>query len=102
MGNLLIESWTKTRKWLGIYNYDQRKGEFRAPKLEHEEFDATMDYWRETSRLAGTEQTVDSTTWNDLDMDAIYDSLRFTCSSTGDEMLYAMLCDTDLPQETLA
>lgn len=76
--------------------------DFRAEPLEYEELQATAIYWREISVLSDAAQTVDDTTWNDLEMDAVYDSLRYTHSTPGDELLYAMLRDTGSSQETLA
>ena len=39
----------------------------------------------------GTEQTVDDLTWNDLDMDLIYQQMAYTQSSLGDDYLYYLL-----------
>ncbi len=36
-------------------------------------------------------QVIDEITWNDLDMDKVYQSMAFTLSQTGDEYLYDML-----------
>lgn len=50
-------------------------------------------YYRKTLSHA-SEYAVDECTWNDLEMDRVYMSLRFTCTTPGDEVLYAMLGDT--------
>ncbi|NLO85071.1 MAG: hypothetical protein GX096_06565 [Clostridiales bacterium] len=89
------------KKTLGIRTRDKRKGEFCAQPMEQLELETTKEYWKETCLLTNSGQTVDDTTWNDLDMDLVYESLRFTCSTIGDEILYAMLRDTDVPQEAL-
>ena len=44
----------------------------------------------QASLLAG-EFAVDNTTWNDLDMDKIYERANHTLTDAGDHMLYAML-----------
>jgi hypothetical protein len=46
--------------------------------------------------------SVDDTTWNDLNMDAIYRRMNRTHSSAGDESLYAMLRNLGADNETLA
>lgn len=47
------------------------------------------DYWRHLR--AHTPFAVDGTTWDDLDMDRVYSRLNHTCSSAGEEVLYAAL-----------
>lgn len=50
-------------------------------------------YWRH--REPGARHAVDDTTWADLDMDKIFSALNHTCSSCGEEVLYAMLREPD-------
>jgi hypothetical protein len=58
-------------------------------------------YWRETPVSADGSAPVDDITWNDLDMDAVFQFLNKTQSVVGEDALYAMLRDINASAETL-
>ena len=67
-------------------------------------------YWREQRRASAPDAfdfleadapCVDDITWNDLDMDAIFQALNRAQSSVGEEALYAMLRNIGVGSETL-
>lgn len=58
-------------------------------------------YWRELYAPQGRSDCIDDITWNDLDMDAVFQYLNRTQSNVGEEMLYAMLREIGLEEKTL-
>ncbi len=58
-------------------------------------------YWQMKKERLPSEETVDSTTWNDLNMDDLYRQIDATVSVTGSECLYAALHHTGAGEETL-
>ena len=47
------------------------------------------------------DRDIDEITWNDLDMDAIYDVINSTSTSIGEEYLYSMLRKLEYNQDEL-
>lgn len=58
-------------------------------------------FWRATPVTSDGSAPVDDITWNDLDMDDVFQSLNKTQSVVGEEALYAMLRDINTSAETL-
>lgn len=58
-------------------------------------------YFREKHSALPEKNIVDDITWNDLDMDAVFLHLNRTQSNVGDEVLYSMLRNTGISDETL-
>jgi len=58
-------------------------------------------YWRKYSETLPESRKVDDITWNDLDMDRVFQSLNHTVSITGSEVLYAMMRDSGCDIDTL-
>lgn len=72
----------------------------KVPTLEYtaEKFESIKKYY-ESKR--DDKLDVDNITWNDVDMDDIYMLLNNTCTSMGEEYLYAMLRKLQYNQEQL-
>ena len=51
-------------------------------------------YWRSLAKNLPEYRQVDDITWNDLDMNQVFQRMNFTQSVVGSEALYAMLRDT--------
>ncbi|MBR6767690.1 MAG: hypothetical protein IKM02_07045 [Clostridia bacterium] len=58
-------------------------------------------YWRKYSETLPEGRKVDDITWNDLDMDRVFQSMNHTMSITGSEVLYAMMRDTGCSSDVL-
>ncbi|MEG1070079.1 MAG: hypothetical protein RSE27_07725 [Ruthenibacterium sp.] len=58
-------------------------------------------FWEAYSAAHFSSKNVDAITWNDLDMDVIYDRINACETTIGQDYLYAMLHETDLPTDTL-
>lgn len=69
--------------------------------LDPEALENIARYWRETPVTADGGVPIDDITWNDLDMDAVFQSLNKTQSVVGEEALYAMLRNINTSAETL-
>lgn len=78
---------------------------FGRPKEEEPYPPEIMEQISKYYALAYSQQTeqrgVDQTTWEDLDMDSVFDALNHTLSSPGEEVLYAQLHDTSCPTQQL-
>ena len=48
-------------------------------------------YWKELKKKIPSEDVVDDVTWNDLDMELVYDRINCCQSSVGQDYLYATL-----------
>ena len=94
-----------------IYGIDrkrrERKGALRRAALWMEQspavpadMDAVKDWWQAVA--AEKDGGVDDITWQDLDMDAIFTAMNHTASGVGEEQLYAILRDTQTPEDTLS
>ena len=65
-----------------------RWGQYPKTELTPERLEAIRTYYNATSRGS---QDIDDITWNDISMDDIFEMLNNTCSSIGEEYLYATL-----------
>ena len=74
-----IEKWKKEFK----ENYGKRN----QRKWKNQEVECISHYCKDRMN----EDSIDELTWNDLDMDLIYQQMAYTCSSLGDDYLYYML-----------
>ncbi len=72
-----------------------------APELDREILDDIAAYHRARREAAPGALWVDDATWNDLDMDQLFSRLNRTVSVAGGEVLYDMLRDTGVANETL-
>ena len=67
--------------------FQENYGKQNNRQLKNEELERSSHYCRD--RI--TEESVDELTWNDLDMDLVYEQLAYTRSSIGDDRLYYWL-----------
>ncbi|MEG2833846.1 MAG: hypothetical protein RR859_06690 [Ruthenibacterium sp.] len=58
-------------------------------------------FWEAYSAAYFSPENADAITWNDLDMDDVYDGINACETTIGQDYLYAMLHETDLPADTL-
>ena len=80
-----LESRNRTEKLREKFRNDFGKGNSRVWKL------GDLDRISYYAKYRESEQTVDDLTWNDLDMDLIYQQMAYTQSSLGDDYLYYLL-----------
>lgn len=73
-------------------------GEVPEQEYTTEKFRSIVTYYNE---VKSSDTDVDDITWNDLDMDQIYMTMNNTCSSIGEEYLYAMLRQLKFEPEVL-
>ena len=100
---LALIAWCYGAGWLGDKH---KKKSLLRQAIHSEPFDAdeleiASQYWLHIQADTPAGSVVDDTTWNDLDMDAIYEELRYTLSTAGDEVLYAALRDLSQPDDVL-
>lgn len=74
-----IEKWKKT--------FEEEHGKINKRQLKTEELERISHYCKEKK----TESYIDELTWNDLDMDLVYEQIAYTKSSLGDDYLYYLL-----------
>lgn len=84
----------------GVYqNHKRKQALLRTYGLPREivddplSVDCIASYWR--YRKNSVRSSIDRTTWADLDMDLVFSAVNHTCSSLGEEFLYAMLHEPD-------
>ena len=74
-------------------------------KVPNREFGLKLDsistFWYEKKIYDSKESDIDEITWNDLDMDKVYERVNNCCSSAGEEYLYAMLHEPEQNAEVL-
>ncbi|GHU74309.1 DNA mismatch repair protein MutS [Clostridia bacterium] len=73
-----------------------------ASSLSNDEIEDVALFYRKQNNTQGSRITVDDTTWNDLNMDAVFQYLNRTHSSTGEETLYSILRNIGVSDETLS
>lgn len=96
---------------LSIYLHFYRKGknkikikrEWELKKFLpiRESMESVKNYWEEIQENTFEYKGVDSTTWNDLDMDEVFSKINYTKSSVGSEYLYNKLHSIDLDETRL-
>ncbi len=74
-----IEKWKRTFK----DNY----GKVNKRQLKDDDLERISHYCKDRT----TYHTIDELTWNDLDMDLVYEKISYTRSSLGDDYLYYLL-----------
>lgn len=83
-----------------LYLIKKRWGAVPDRKLTPEQMEAIRAYYNETKRDG---MDVDDITWNDVGMDELFALINNTCSSIGEEYLYALLrkleCKKDVLEE---
>ncbi|SET39571.1 MutS-related protein [[Clostridium] polysaccharolyticum] len=93
----------------GVYDSRQTKkiimmqikdawGQYPEAELTPERIDAIRTYYNATMRPG---QDVDDITWNDANMDEIFEMINNTCCSIGEEYLYAVLRKLEYKNEVL-
>lgn len=70
---------------------EKRWGKAPAEKYKHEDLQAISGYYANYSAQHGAEGLIDDITWNDLDMDDVFQRISNTCSTAGEEYLYKLL-----------
>ena len=64
----------------------------RAPRKQRwDKPESVASYWNDKLARISTKGVIDHITWNDLDMDSVYERINATLSSVGSEYLYARL-----------
>lgn len=71
-----------------LLSLDEDYGTFSKRTYTSDEMENIASYFK---FKANTEDSIDDITWNDLDMDHVFQKINSTMSSAGDETLYAML-----------
>lgn len=80
--------------WMNIKNILLRKIRFNEKfgkekgSFKYEDEIATLSYYNNSKK---TVKDIDDITWNDLDMNRIYNNMNTTLTNTGEEYLYALL-----------
>ena len=62
----------------------------KKPEYKDYDFDRIKIFWKETAR-ENEEGCIDDITWNDLDMDQVFERINMCCSSVGEQYLYKKL-----------
>jgi len=81
-----------------LYFINKRWGAIPDRELTEEQMKAIRCYYEETKRA---DLDVDDITWNDVSMDELFARINNTCSSIGEEYLYAMLRRLEYKNERL-
>lgn len=68
-------------------NFTENFGKANTRVLKNEELERISHYCKDRM----TEDSIDELTWNDLDMDLIYEQMAYTRTSPGDDYLYYIL-----------
>ena len=63
-------------------------GQLPVRKFSREDFENISHYFR---NMTNEQTVIDDITWNDLDMDSVFNMINNTYSSVGQEYLYKML-----------
>lgn len=63
----------------------------KAPKESDCEFDSIETYHIFKNKLNCDEDSIDDITWNDLDMNKVYERINACMTSIGEEYLYSVL-----------
>lgn len=79
----------KMRKKAFLQKLKEQWGKFSETQYGYEEFECISHYFN--AQKDGLSYYVDDITWNDLDMDSIFQAMNHTQSSLGAEQLYLML-----------
>ncbi|HHT20444.1 MAG TPA: hypothetical protein GXZ74_03270 [Tissierellia bacterium] len=89
--------WQSIRHKKKVYHYvRQRYGQ--APQKSYtDKLESIREYWQACAKVLPDYQAVDQITWNDLELDLVFDHLNTTYSSLGSEVLYARLHRLDGP-----
>jgi hypothetical protein len=80
--------------WINVRNILQRKDTFSEKfgkekgSFKYEDEIATLSYYNNSKK---TDKDIDDITWNDLDMNRIYNDMNTTLTNTGEEYLYSLL-----------
>ena len=77
--------------------FEENFGKPNVRVWKGEELERISHYWKD--RI--TENSIDELTWNDLDMDLIYQQMAYTRSSPGDDYLYYLLRNPVKEREVL-
>lgn len=75
----------------------------KKPSFKRSEdfLDSVSGYWQYFNAVVSSRVAVDDTTWRDLDMNRVFLRIDNTCSSIGDEYLYAALHDQEYDRDKL-
>lgn len=80
-----------------IKRFQEEYGKANKRRLKEGELERISHYCMDRM----TEHSIDELTWNDLDMDLIYQQMAYTRSSPGDDYLYYMLRNPVKEEEVL-
>ena len=78
-------------------NFTENFGKANTRVLKNEELERISHYCKDRM----TEDSIDELTWNDLDMDLIYEQMAYTRTSPGDDYLYYVLRNPVKEEEIL-
>jgi len=77
--------------------FEESFGNVNKRQLREEELERISHYCKERM----TEDSIDELTWNDLDMDLVYEQMAYTRTSPGDDYLYYLLRNPVREEEIL-
>ena len=81
----IVEKKRTLEKWKK--RFQENYGKSNQRQLKDEELERISHYCKDRK----TESYIDELTWNDLDMDLVYEQMAYTRSSLGDDYLYYLL-----------
>lgn len=94
-----------------VYSLFRRRNLFRsrlqerfgqAPeKMDPDLLKRLSDGWHKKQSVVNTVHIIDDTTWNDLDMDKVFERVNCCQTSVGEEYLYSLLHTPSFDEETL-
>ena len=78
-------------------SFTENFGKANTRELKDEELERISHYCKDRM----TEDSIDELTWNDLDMDLVYEQMAYTRTSPGDDYLYYVLRNPVKEEKTL-
>lgn len=63
----------------------------QPPQNDTPKYEQIKLYWNEKKECIGNPEKIDDVTWNDLEMDKIFEGMNSTSSFAGEQVLYAQL-----------
>jgi rRNA-processing protein FCF1 len=78
------------------------KKQFGQTPCRDNDFESICSYWQQKLSHEDTSHHIDELTWNDLDMDKIFERINSCQSSVGEEYLYALLHEPVLKTDILS
>lgn len=95
--------WQSIRHKKKVYQFIRERYGQPAQKNYTDKLESIQEYWKKCAQHLPKYKAVDEITWNDLELDLVFDHLNTTYSSVGSEVLYARLhrLDGAVPDELI-